>query len=112
MQDPRHDKLADILVNWSCRVKKGEIVYIEIKGIPTLELGKAIIRAVTKAGGVPFWFYNDESLIRQCLLTNNEEQIKGFAKFDRMSSISVSAAAIPQWPHITRSGMAPGSSGT
>ena len=81
MQDPRHDKLADILVNWSCRVKKGEVVYIEIKGVPTLELGKAIIRKVTKAGGVPFWFYNDESLIRQFLLTNNEEQIKGFAKF-------------------------------
>lgn len=81
MQDPRHDKLADILVNWSCEVKKGEVVYIEIKGVPTLELGKAIIRKVTKAGGVPFWFYNDESLIRQFLAGNTAEQIKAFAKF-------------------------------
>jgi aminopeptidase len=49
--------------------------------VPTLELAKAIIRKVTKAKGVPFWFYNDESLIRQFLLTNTEEQIKKYAKF-------------------------------
>jgi aminopeptidase len=79
--DPRNDKLADILVNYSCQVKKGELVYVEMKGIPTLELGKAVIRKVTKAGGIPFWYYNDESIIRQFLLTNTEEQIKGFAKF-------------------------------
>ena len=52
-----------------------------MKGVPTIELGKAVIRKVTKAGGVPFWYYNDESIIRQFLLTNTEEQIKGFAKF-------------------------------
>jgi len=79
--DPRNDKLADILVNYSCRVQKGELVYVEMKGIPTIELGKAVIRKVTKAGGIPFWYYNDESIIRQFLLTNTEEQIKGFAKF-------------------------------
>jgi len=79
--DPRNDKLADILVNYSCRVQKGELVYVEMKGVPTMELGKAVIRKVTKAGGVPFWFYNDESIIRQFLLTNNETQIKAFAKF-------------------------------
>jgi aminopeptidase len=79
--DPRNDKLADILVNYSCRVQKGELVYVEMKGIPTIELGKAVIRKVTKAGGIPFWYYNDESIIRQFLLTNNEQQIKAFAKF-------------------------------
>ncbi len=81
MIDPRNDKLADILVNYSCQVKKGELVYVEMKGVPTLELGKAVIRKITKAGGIPFWYYNDESIIRQFLLTNTEEQIKGFAKF-------------------------------
>ncbi|MFH2057068.1 MAG: aminopeptidase, partial [bacterium] len=81
MLDPRNDKLADILVNYSCRVQKGELVYIEIKGVPTLELGKAVVRAVTKAGGVPFWYYNDESIIRQFLMGNTEAQIREFAKF-------------------------------
>ena len=81
MIDPRNDKLANILVNYSCRVKRGELVYIEIKGVPTLELGKAVVKAVTKAGGVPFWYYNDESIIRQFLMTNTEAQIREFAKF-------------------------------
>lgn len=81
MLDPRNDKLADILVNYSCRVKKGELVYIEIKGVPTLELGKAVIRAVTKAGGVPYWYFNDESIIRQFLLGNTEAQIREYTKF-------------------------------
>jgi aminopeptidase len=81
MIDPRNDKLANILVNYSVAVKKGDLVYIEIKGVPTLELGKAVIRKVTTAGGVPFWYYNDESIIRQFLLTNSEEQIRKFADF-------------------------------
>ena len=81
MIDPRNDKLADILVNYSTRVKKGELVYVEIKGVPTLELGKAVVRAVTKAGGVPFWYYNDESMIRQFLMKNTETQIREFARF-------------------------------
>lgn len=81
MIDPRNDKLADILVNYSCAVKKNDLVYIAIRGILSLELSKAIIRKVTRAGGIPFWYYNDDSLTRQFLLTNTVEQIKEFAKF-------------------------------
>nr|MBN2278648.1 aminopeptidase [candidate division Zixibacteria bacterium] len=79
MLDPRNDKLADILVNYSCSVKKGDLVYLSMRGIPSLELGKAIIRKVTEAGGVPYWHYNDESILRQFLLRNNVEQLKKYA---------------------------------
>ncbi len=81
MLDPRNDKLAEILVKYSCAVKKGDIVFISMRGIPSLELGKALIRKVTQAGGVPFWHYNDDALTRQFLLYNNEEQIKRYAAF-------------------------------
>jgi len=81
MKDPRNDKLADILVHHSCRVKKGDMVYIAVKGIDALELGKAVIRTVTDAGGVPFWYYNDESLARQFLMRFNTEQLKKYAAF-------------------------------
>jgi len=81
MIDPRNDKLADILVNYSCAVKKGDLVYIAIKGSEAVELGKALIRKVTRAGGVPFWYLTDDSLARQFLLRNNEAQIKKFAAF-------------------------------
>ncbi|MEZ5360003.1 MAG: aminopeptidase [Candidatus Zixiibacteriota bacterium] len=81
MKDPRNDKLADLLVNYSCKVKKGDLVYIAIKGSDAIELGKRLIRKVTEVGGVPFWFYNDDSMFRQFLLYNDEEQIKKYAAF-------------------------------
>ncbi|MBN2226216.1 MAG: aminopeptidase [candidate division Zixibacteria bacterium] len=81
MIDPRNDKLADVLVDYSCAVKKGDMVYIAVRGIPSLELAKAIIRKVTDRGGVPFWYYNDDNMTRQFLLRNTEEQIRKFASF-------------------------------
>lgn len=81
MKDPRNDKLANILVNYSCRVKKGDMVYIAIKGIDALELGKAVIRKVTETGGVPFWYYNDESMARQFLMRFSPSQLKKYAAF-------------------------------
>lgn len=81
MKDPRNDKLAALLVDYSCQVKKGDLVYIAVKGVPSLELGKAIIRKVTAVGGVPFWYYNDDSMMRQFLLSCTAEQLKGFAAF-------------------------------
>ncbi len=56
MKDPRHARLAEQLVRYSVRVQPGEIVYIELKGLETLDLGREIIRAATEAGGVPFWY--------------------------------------------------------
>ncbi len=81
MIDPRNNKLADILVDYSCKVKKGDMVYVAMKGIPSIELGKAVIRKVTEVGGVPYWYYSDDSLTRQFLLYNTEEQIKKYASF-------------------------------
>jgi aminopeptidase len=81
MKDPRIVKLARNLINYSCTLQKGEIVYIEIKGIDTLALGKECIKQATLAGGVPFWYYNDESLIRQFLATASDDQIKRLADF-------------------------------
>lgn len=81
MIDPRNDKLAEILVDYSCNVKKNEVVFISARGIPSLELVKAIIRKVTDVGGVPIWYYNDNSLTRQFLTRTSKEQIKKFSWF-------------------------------
>ena len=50
MRDPRLDKLADVLVNYSVSVQKGEKVLIEARGIDA-ELVKALIEKVYAAGG-------------------------------------------------------------
>jgi len=65
MKDKRNEVLARQLLDYSTRLTKGEVLYVEIKGKETLELGKQIIRLATERGAVPFWYYNDESLLRQ-----------------------------------------------
>jgi aminopeptidase len=81
MIDPRNDRLADMLVNYSCEVRKGDMVYIAIKGNDSIPLGKSLIRKVTEVGGIPFWYATDDAMMRQFLMTNTEEQIKIYAAF-------------------------------
>jgi aminopeptidase len=81
MKDKRNEILARNLIDYSIGLKPGEILYLETKGIATLELTKEIIKYTTEKGGIPFWYYNDESLTRQFLLNATEEQIKRMADF-------------------------------
>src|SRR5213595_7806 len=53
MHDDRFDKLAKLLVEYSIRLRRNETVLIEAFDIPA-EMTVALIRAVRKAGGVPF----------------------------------------------------------
>jgi len=80
MKDARLIKLADTLVNYSTAVKPGEKVLVETKGHDTLELSREIITQVARAGGLPFWFHNDEEVERRWILNATEEQIKEYGK--------------------------------
>src|SRR6266487_5012768 len=53
MHDERFNKLAKLLVEYSIRLRRNETVLIEAFDIPA-EMTVALIRAVRKAGGVPF----------------------------------------------------------
>ncbi|HHI02965.1 MAG: aminopeptidase [Candidatus Zixiibacteriota bacterium] len=81
MKDKRNQILARNLVDYSVDLQKGEILYLEIKGIEALELGKEIIKYSTEKGAIPFYFYNDESLIRQYLQSATDEQHKKLADY-------------------------------
>ena len=76
MKDKRNEVLARLLLEYSCNVKPGEVLYLEIKGKETLELGKQVIRLATEKGVTPFWYYNDESLIRQWVRFAGDDQFK------------------------------------
>ncbi|MEZ5359391.1 MAG: aminopeptidase [Candidatus Zixiibacteriota bacterium] len=80
MKDKRNEVLAKNLINYSCKLKKGEKIMIEIKGIETLELAKELIKEATRVGAIPFWFYNDESLQRPWVMGASENQFKEFGK--------------------------------
>ena len=68
--------LAKQLLEYSIELQKGEVLYLEIKGKETPELGKQIIKLATEKGATPFWYYNDESLIRQWVRNAHDDQFK------------------------------------
>ncbi len=76
MKDKRNETLAHQLIDYSIRLQKGEVLYLEIKGKDALELGKQIIKLTTEKGAIPFWFYSDESLMRQWVRTAGDDQFR------------------------------------
>ncbi len=61
MRDSRLEKLADVIVRYSTRVKPGDLVSIvsEPDALPLIE---AVYERVLKAGGHPYWWPRSESL--------------------------------------------------
>lgn len=78
--DPRNDKLAELLIDYSVEAKSGDTLYLEVKGKETLALGQSIIRVATARGVTPFWFYSDESLMRQFVTNASDDQFKRMAE--------------------------------
>ncbi len=83
MFDPRVPQLAEQLVRYSVDLQPGEIIYFEIKGLAALDLGRALVRAATEAGGVPFWYYNDEDVSRHFIRHAGREQFQAWGRFHR-----------------------------
>lgn len=80
MKDKRNEILAHQLVDYSLEMQKGEVLYLEIKGKETLELGKQILRYATQKGVTTFYYYNDESLIRQFVRSASDIQFMTLAE--------------------------------
>ncbi|MCR4739531.1 MAG: aminopeptidase [Lachnospiraceae bacterium] len=80
--DERITKLAHNLVNYSCKVKKGDKVYIHYIGASTEDLACALVDEVYAAGGLPFPHYTGQRVQRRMMLNCNEEQLELMAKVD------------------------------
>lgn len=80
--DERIKTLAKNLVNYSCKVKKGDKVYINYTGPSTEDLARQIVKEVYAAGGLPFVHYINPKLQRELLLNCSEEQLKLMAEVD------------------------------
>ena len=81
--DPRVTQLAEQLITYSVKLQPGEKIYIEIKGLEAMDLGRELVRVATLHGGVPFWYYNDEDLSRGFVKQASEKQFKLWAAFHR-----------------------------
>ncbi|MBO8165191.1 MAG: aminopeptidase [Brevibacillus sp.] len=74
MKDPRVEKLAGILVNYSVRVQPGENVLIYAVG-QVSDMVTAVIEKVYQAGGYPYVQLIDPVIQRELLLNVKEEQL-------------------------------------
>ena len=76
MNDPRDNKLAQMLVNYSVRIQPGEKVLIDYTGEECVPLVKRIVREVYAAAGVPFVKCDHPIVTREFLMGCSEEQVK------------------------------------
>ncbi|HET7838150.1 MAG TPA: aminopeptidase [Rectinemataceae bacterium] len=81
MIDQRLKKLASILVNYSCKVQKGEKVLIQNTNLE-VPFVNAIIDAVHDAGGLPFISIRDRVLDRALYSRASVEQFELQARFE------------------------------
>ncbi|HKM22577.1 MAG TPA: aminopeptidase [Lachnospiraceae bacterium] len=82
--DERIKTLAHNLVNYSCKVKEGDKVYIHYIGEATTDLARQLIKEVYKAGGQAFPHYTNQQVQREMLLNCSEEQLKLMAEVDAL----------------------------
>ena len=80
--DERIKKLAKVLVHHSCRVQKGEKVYLNYVGADTKPLARQLMKEIYEAGGIPFPHFTDPQMEREMLLGCTAEQLQLMAEID------------------------------
>ncbi len=71
MTDPRYNKLAKLLVQYSTQIKKGDRVLLDVIDVPD-EFSVELIRAVRAAGGMPLVEVRHTRVSRELLLETND----------------------------------------
>ena len=74
MHDPRFDRLAKLLVEYSTRLKRNETVLIETFDVPD-EMSVALVRAARRAGAIPFVQIQRSRVNRELALKATERQL-------------------------------------
>jgi aminopeptidase len=88
MTDPRIEKLADLLINYSCAVKSGENILIEAIDVPH-PFTKALIRAAADAGGRPIAMLKSNEINRALMLAGTRDQWDTIADVEKLQMESV-----------------------
>lgn len=83
MNDPRVEKLADILVNYCTTVKPGNWVLVR-SHVLALPLVEAVVTQVTRAGGNPTVLLNSDELDEGFLREASPEQLRWLSPLDEL----------------------------
>lgn len=78
IHDARQKTLADNLVNYSCGVKSGDKVWIDVSGADA-EFTSLLVKAVYAAGGMPFVFTSESKVKRELLKGASDEMLAVWA---------------------------------
>ena len=76
MHDPRIDQLADILLDHSCRIQRGEKVLIEAFDLPEATLVCRLVEGAAERGAVPLVSWKSNAVLRSLYRTATEESMK------------------------------------
>ena len=82
-KDERISRLAENLIKNSVKLKKGEQIYIEAIGLSTMPLVQELVKAATKAGGVPFYYFNEQALQKEFIENASVAQMKAQAEIHK-----------------------------
>src|SRR5438046_10269144 len=88
MTDPRIEKLANLLINYSCGVKTGEKILIEAIDVPHT-FTKSLVRAASAVGGHPLVLLKSNEVLRSLMIAEADAQWNAIADSDRIKMESV-----------------------
>ncbi len=83
MQDPRINKLADLLINHSCRLKSGDKVLIEAFDLPDPQLVSRLIETAAAKGAVPLVICKSNAVLRTLYKTGTRESLSLAGDWER-----------------------------
>ena len=88
MSDPRYDKLAKLLVEYSCALKKGESVFIDVADIPD-RMTIALVRAARKVGANPIVETRQSRVVRELVkgTTDSHAKLTRDVELQRMKKV-------------------------
>ena len=101
MPDSRMQKLADVLVNYSTKVKQGDWVHINASYL-ALPLAKEVMSSVLKAGGNPSVALESPDMVAGYIAEGNEEQLRWTPPLDMHIIEKVDVWIIIEAPENTR----------
>lgn len=91
MHDPRLNKLADILLDHSCRLAKGEHILIEAFDLPETQLVSALVEGAAARGAIPVVSLKDNAVLRSLYRTATADSMKFAARFEKARMEEVQA---------------------
>jgi len=82
MQDPRIDKLANVLIHHSCRLKAGQKVLIEAFDLPEPNLVCRLVDEACRIGAIPIVNIKNNAVLRSLYRGATEDSMKLAGEFE------------------------------